>query len=394
MALPFIAICLTAGTSFAMLTMTRPFVPLFASELGAGPFAVGVVAAAFAVLPLPLAVPAGALTDRVGPRAMCLAGSLAMALVTMGVGLFPSMAALIAGQALLGVAQLTVVVSLQTAVASAKGDAAREHWFGLYTASVSLGQLIGPLIGGYVADRTAFTTTFIVAGLAGLVTPALAWGMPKQGMETTGGTSGGRSIRAIRRLLRHKGIQAGIVTSFGAIFTLGLRQAFFPLYLQGLGYPATVIGSLLSAQALASVLVRPAMPRIIAWSGGRFPVLVGSLALLAIAMLITPFSTTPVPLALASILIGIGLGLCQPISMVTVADSVEPEIRGLAMGVRMTGNRLAQLTNPLFFGAVTAAIGLGPAFILSGALLCFTTGLILRMREAFPAHGSPRSAPL
>jgi hypothetical protein len=48
---------------------------------------------------------------------------------------------------------------------------------------------------------------------------------------------------------------------------------------------------------------------------------------------------------------------------------VAPEVRGTALGVRITGNRLAQLFVPMAAGLVAGAAGLGAIFVLTGALI-------------------------
>ena len=59
--------------SLAMLNQialkgSRMLLSLYAIDLGAGPFAIGVLIAMFAVFPLMLALPAGKLADRIGAK--------------------------------------------------------------------------------------------------------------------------------------------------------------------------------------------------------------------------------------------------------------------------------------------------------------------------------------
>ena len=55
--------------------------------------------------------------------------------------------------------------------------------------------------------------------------------------------------------------------------------------------------------------------------------------------------------------------------MLIVADNSGSQERGLAMGLRLMGNRLAQLVNPLLFGVITSLSGLGAAFVTGGSIL-------------------------
>ncbi len=384
-----IALCSVTALSFLSLSMTRPLVPLFASELGAGPVLVGLVVATFAAFPFFAAVPAGALTDRLGARTMIVWGSFGCAIFSLVPGWWPTLGALLLSQAVIGTTQLGVIVGAQTLAGSAAAGEARERSLGWFTTANSCGQLAGPLVGGWIADHTSFATSFIVAGLIGLATPLAALALPSVRGRARMARSGFASLPEVRRLLRHEGVKAGILSSFAVLFTVGVRQAFFPLYVQGLGYSATVVGGLLSVHAFASVMVRPFMSTIITVCRGRFRVLAGSLSLLATGVLIIPVAHSLPALALTSVFVGIGIGLCQPLSMLTVADSVSGEIRGLAMGVRLTGNRLAQLVNPIFFGAVTAVWGLTAAFVLAGLLLFGSTAYLFRWKSHFHRSSEP-----
>ena len=71
-------------------------VSLFALELGAGSFAVGLLAALFATFPLLLAVQAGRLSDRFGVRYPMFLGGLTMALALAAPAVFPQLNALFA----------------------------------------------------------------------------------------------------------------------------------------------------------------------------------------------------------------------------------------------------------------------------------------------------------
>lgn len=362
--------------------MTRPLVPLYAASMGANPFLIGVVVAAHSLISLVLAVPAGSLTDFFGPKRMIIAGGFGMAASAALIGLIPGYASLIMGESLLGLSSLCIIVASQTFAGSVGPPSQRESNFGWFTTFASAGQLAGPLLGGLIADFWSFQLAFLAGGVFGLVASATAVLLPATKVRPQAQPLSGETWR-IRRLMRNDGVKAAIVSSFGVLFAIGVRGAFFPLYMAGLGYTATAISVQLMARALASMVVRPFLPHIVRLSGGRFVVLVGSIAVAAVGLGITPFFASFWPLFFCSLLIGVGLGLCQPLSMVAVADNTSDEERGLAMGLRLTGNRLAQVTNPLIFGLIATLSGLLPAFIVSGVILLGTAGLLGRWRSVF-----------
>lgn len=102
---------------------------------------------------------------------------------------------------------------------------------------------------------------------------------------------------------------------------------------------------------------------------GRGSVLMGSMLLAGGAIAALPFLTQPVVLGGLMLVIGIGLGVGQPMTIAWVVNRVPREQRGTALGVRLTGNRLGQLVLPAVFGTVASAGGLAAMFLVLAALL-------------------------
>lgn len=375
--------------SFMVTTFTRPLVPLLAQELGAGAAGVGAVVAAYAVVPLVLAVPAGALVDRLGCRRLFVTGAAGIVLGLAAIGLRPSIPVLLGAQAVAGLSELLVIVAGQTYATSLGTGRQREHHLGWYTTMVSAGQLVGPIAGGLLADTVGYARSFLVASGLGLLPAVVGTQVRDLPRNPEPAASEGASVKhereALRRILRTGGVRLAVVTSFAILFTMGVRQSFYPIFVEGLGYSAGLVGGMLSLRALASMSVRPFMPRIVRLMRGRFPTIFASMLLAALAILITPWTRDVASLALASVAAGVGLGLVQPLSMLAVAETVDQAERGLALGVRLTGNRLAQVTSPVLYGVVAEVVGIEAAFVAGGLLLLAATASLLLWRDTF-AH--------
>ena len=172
---------------FVHLAMAIPFVAivgarvlfvLYALELGASPFAVGLLATAMQLFPLLLSYAAGVLQDRFGARWL-----LAAAACCGGLGItlpyfFPGMPALYAACALCGIWSTFVIVLTQTLVGvlSRPGELARN--FSHYTVYAWSTQLFGPLLAGYSIDAIGHARTCLVLAPIALVSVAMLvlWG--------------------------------------------------------------------------------------------------------------------------------------------------------------------------------------------------------------------------
>ena len=101
---------------------------------------------------------------------------------------------------------------------------------------------------------------------------------------------------------------------------------------------------------------------------------------------LTPWLLHPVLLVGAAIVTGAGYGSNPPVVMQLLTEHSAAGTRGLVMGLRATAGRLAQVVQPLAFGAVAAVAGTAAAFPVSGAVLLAT---VLGSRRDLLALRSP-----
>lgn len=367
--------------------MLSLFVPLFALELGASPAQIGLLISLGFVLPLFLAMPLGGLVDRRGSRGLITISCAVTALVPLLVWAWPTLTALGILRIVTGVTQLLLVVAAQRHVATLGRGQAAERSFGWFSTFQSGGQLLGPLIGGFLLDFLGAGSSFMVAGVLAAAATVVARFIRRGG---DGGDTGRLrpygSAGEIRSLLGNYGVRMAILLSCGVLFAQGVRQSFLPVYLEQLSYAATTIGLLISLRALVSMLVRPFMPAIVRRLGGRAPAAFGMVLLLAVGLGATAFIESFTPLAIAAMMVGVGSGITQPLSIVTITDYVPRNRLGFALGLRLTGNRLAQALSPLLIGLVAEFAGIPWAFIAAAAALLVTAGIILKWRRPFEAQ--------
>jgi MFS family permease len=72
----------------------------------------------------------------------------------------------------------------------------------------------------------------------------------------------------------------------------------------------------------------------------------------AVGLPLPPWAT-----AVVVVLLGLGLGVGQPLTMSWLAETAPAGLRGRAMSLRLTGNRLGQVVLPSAVGLVAAGAG-------------------------------------
>lgn len=374
-------ICVVMAATFATQTMVATLAPLLAVSLGATPATVGLLVSMGAVLPLLLATLVGVAVDRFGPVRLIVLGSIGLAAAPVLVAVSPSLGALAVTQALVGLFHLMLVVAAQAYVAGLGSHATHEKNFGWYTTFLSVGQLIGPLTGGFIANSHGFPAAFAASSIIAIVAAALTYLLPR--VPSLGPTP--RSTRqvfeALAEVLKSRGATAAVVVSTCLILVLSAYQAFFPVHLELLGYPASAIGAFIGARALAAILVRPFISRIVSFCSGRKRAFLLALALTGMGLLVAGIAVSTLPLGAASAMLGIGLGLGLPLSMVATVEHVAAGSRGTALGLRLTGNYAALVLGPLLLGVMAEGVGVRGTLVFSGLLVVPAVVLLLRVRS-------------
>lgn len=371
-------LCIGVAMGFVGFSMTGPLIPLMITALGGSPGMLGLLMSITTIGSLLAAVPSGVLIQRYGTRSPVILASLGIALSFLLLYLVPSMGALFIALTLFKLGQIIFIVAVQSHVANL-GEG-RDHGldFGWYGAAAAAGQLIGPSFAGLIMDcygkRPTWAVTAVVMAFTGLAFYKLIG--PGRRERLLGDELGAGDTPNLKQLIDTTSVMA-ILASFVVIFAVGTRNTFYPVYLHNLGFTASVTGAMMSIRAFSSILVRSCMGGFVRMVGGRFPAIIISLFSLALGIGSTPFCRHPLTLSLNSLLVGFGIGMALPLSMATVADGVPPEKRGMAMGVRLTGNRLAELINPLFFGIISQWWGISTAFWTGGIILALVTLPIL-----------------
>jgi MFS family permease len=177
-------------------------------------------------------------------------------------------------------------------------------------------------------------------------------------------------FRAQWALMRtSRGVQLSVLVTAVGMFALGVYGSYLPVYLESLAMSPMVIGVLVSLRAGVSMLIRPFMARMIALVGGRGPAVMLALGTLSAGITFLGFSEQVVVIGMLAVLVGIGSGLTQPLSMVILAEAVDREKRSGALGMRLMANRAIHFLAPLAFGILLEMGGFALAFGMSGLLV-------------------------
>lgn len=380
----FIRACLSIFLLATSLFSIRPMVTYRALELGATTAQIGLLAASYGVLSFLLAIPTGRWIDRIGETRFIMAGAMLMTAMSFWLVAAGHIISLGIAQAVLGAGQIFGLVALQALVANCGPPGDRDARFGLFSVMASMGQVVGPGLAGFVASAAGGSArqVFLVSGflLLGAVASGVSlhrWPPPqnaRSGIEV--GTRAEATVPALGKVLKIRSMPQAMVASVTVLVTIDLLVAYLPAYGEANGIAVATVGILLSVRAAASVLSRLAMVMLIN-AFGRRNVFMLSLLLPAVALVLVPVLPSIGALYVLMAVAGFGLGLGQPLSVSWVAGSAPVEFRAMALGVRLTGNRLGQVVLPAAIGALGGATSVTAIFFALGAMLGGSSGIVL-----------------
>ena len=347
----------------------RPTTAYRAIELDVPVAWLGVLTASFAVVPLVLAVPSGQATDRFGERRVMLAGAVLMLLSAVVLATERGGAAgLVAGSVVLGTGHLLSVVGQQAAVANTAGPGRFDTAFGHYTFAASLGQAIGPALITVVGGEGALPDTrpiFVVSAVLGALLLVCTAVLRFPVRERAGGSA---EAGGMGTLLRLPGLVRALTVSCVVLAAVDITLVYLPALGADRGLAAGSVGLLLTLRAAASMTSRFFLGRLVRLTGRR-RLMLCSVALAAVTMAAVAVPMPVAGTAVLVVLLGLGLGVGQPLTMSWLAEMAPAGLRGRAMSLRLTGNRLGQVLIPSTVGLLAAGVGsAGVLWATAGAL--------------------------
>nr|WP_246195226.1 MFS transporter [Paracoccus litorisediminis] len=329
-------------------------------DLGFGSQVVGLLSAAFAILPIFMTVILGRANDRGGAVTSAMTGAVGLLAGCLILWLLPpSLASVLIATIILGISQTLVLASTQLMISRSSSRAHRDAMLGNYMVAISLGQAVGPLFvgsgGGFVVPVCG--AVFLLVAVASLlrarprrrerrVTPEI----PLSQIATT------------------RGLPWLIILGSICVASQDLILAFLPVLGAERGISPGVVGLLLSIRALAAMVSRVLFNRMVQ-RFGRISVTIFSSAAGGTGLLALGLSLPVWGLAMGLALTGFGVGMALISTVALTMVIAPPSARGTALSLRLTANRIAQFTIPLISGLLISPLGAAGVLAVAGAAL-------------------------
>lgn len=347
---------------------TRVSLTLSALHLQLATVQVGLVLSLYSLLPMLLAIPGGRWIDRTGARWPMMLGTAVIAVGLVVPFAWLAAPSLVVASVLVGLGFMPFHLGIQKLISEHGSPEDRRHNLSLMAIGFAVSAFLGPTTAGFLIDglghRFAFGTLAVLPLAALWWLRVLSERMP-EGRLVGPGTAGSMRLRDLLATpeLRRLYLVVALVSS-----AWDVHQFIVPLYGARIGLSASGIGLILGAFAVATMVVRMVVPLFLMdvseWKAILYAMLVAG----AVYAVYPAFSSLEALIALSFVL-GLGLGVSQPMTLSILARSAPANRLGEASGLRVTLVNGTQTVLPTAFGALGGAFGIAALFWGMAAML-------------------------
>jgi DHA1 family tetracycline resistance protein-like MFS transporter len=381
---PLLPIFLFVLVDVLGFSLVLPLLPFLTAEFAMTPLMVGAVQSANAVAQL-LAVPViGVLADRHGRRPLlllCVAGTF-VSFALLAAARSPAM--ILLSRVLDGA--LGGNISLANAcIADLTTPETRGKGMGLVGAAFGLGFIVGPAVGGILAQQYGWWVPPAVAAALSLLNLLCVYRMAEtlplpHRHATPLTTAVGADLKGVWRCLGDPVVGPLLGVRFGhcLVFTVFEQNyGFFTREVLSQTARSSAFG--LSFFALLFAAAQGVGLKALTRRLGPSPLLRAAFLAAAAAFALAAMASSPSSLAAVICILGPATGICNAVTTAEVSTHVGADVQGRTLGVSASLGSLSRIVGPLAAGPLLQGGGARVPFLLCAAL-CTLLALAARSR--------------
>ena len=370
-------------TFFAVLT---PLLPSYRDELGLSDAAVGVLSGSFAAGAVVLALPAGWIAARYGPRRATIIGLVGVGLFSTIFGWTDSIALLDGARFLQGAFGALMWAGAISWVISAAPRERRGQVMGTVIAAAVVGEMLGSPIGAVaheVGTGPVFSAVLVLAVAIALFAMTIPSVAEVEGQEVGDAVKAARRARLTRTVL----VLAGPSAAFGMIVVLG------PLRLDDLGATPWMIAGAFAGGSLIEAIVGPFVGRFSDRVGRKVPYLAGLVVMSAAIAVVGFFEVLPMLLfGVVLVAFGAGLAFTPASTLITDRATAAGLNQGYAAGSANVAWGGGQMVGAVGAGYLAGVAGYALPAVVMIVLLGVVWVLVRPIADPRPTEAEPLAA--
>jgi DHA1 family tetracycline resistance protein-like MFS transporter len=368
-----------------------PFLPSLARDLGASDFMAAALAACYSLMQFIVVPVWGRISDRVGRRPVLLWSIAASALGMVFLGLSQTLVTVFLSRLWSGAATANIAVA-QAYIADVTTPRERAKGMGIIGMGFGLGFMIGPFIGGELAQFHILghhqgTLPAFVSAAFSTINLVFAFRYLPESLSPESRTKPTRRLSLIdlgtlRTVARLPGVIPILIIAFSSIFWFSGVQAIFRLFtLDAFKMDVVGTGRILGLSGLVAVIVQGGLIGKLTRRFGEIRLLAAALVFMAAGFAVQALSVSlGLPtFILAAIITAAGTALYMPSVSSYISRRVGPDKQGATLGLMQSSNALARATGPLLWGLLYDTLGLRVPFYIGATCIALMLLMIPRL---------------
>lgn len=313
------------------IAVMLPLLPLFATELGARPFELGLLTSVFAITNGIGQLGAGFLTDRYGARRLISGGLAIYSSMNALIATAANAAWLLTWRALSGFGGGALLVSERVYIVEVTRPERRAFANGIVSAAASAGTVTGPAFGGLIAAIGGLRAPFVVVATTSAIAFVASLALRRRRVASADIDDSavlddvGRTNRgALAALLM---ANLAMLAGFGAFIT-----TYAPFATQRLDWTTVDVGFAFSFLGGGSILLGPPLAHLADRTSRRAVAMVATIPVALFGVVLVLAAERPIVWAVAFIAGG-GLTAYNAAWYALLADASETRRRGRTFGI-------------------------------------------------------------
>jgi len=381
----FITLFLAIFASMLGQGIVVPLLPVYAHELGASGFTIGIMFGIYSLSRTAFLPYFGSASDRGGRKPYITAGLLAYFLASIAYMFSRDVGALILVRFFQGIAAAIILPVAQAYVGELTPRGKEGFMMGLLNLSLYGGLSAGPVLGGIAKDTLGIRAAFIGMGVLCILAFFLCL-MFLPPIKDEPLVSRNKPQQHIMNFLRNRHLLGLFLFRFAATMSIGVFWSFGPLIANTkFNLSGSATGILIMLSVLISAVLTTPMGYLADRFNKRFMVMLGGV-ISVLSMLFFAYSEKAWGLYAASILLGISGGISVPAMMaMAVFVGRTNKYMGSVISLITMGHSLGMMTGPILAGILIDLIGMQPTLLGIAVFMAAMTLLFLPLTIRFDA---------
>ncbi|MCM3270711.1 MFS transporter [Paenibacillus elgii] len=382
---PLVILMVNMFITMVGMGLIIPILPKFITEFGASGQDMGYLVAAMGVTQLLFSPIAGEMSDKYGRKIMIVGGIGVFALSQLLFGLAGQMWLLYVSRLLSGIGAALLTPAMMAYVADITQEKDRGKGLGLFSASMSLGVVIGPGIGGFLADyglRVPFYVATAIAGVSVLLSMLFLPETQSREARQLARTAERKRENLFKQLLSSFRAPYFVLLLLVFMLTFGLMnfEAVISLYVDVKhGFTPKDISLMITLGALAGVFTQAVLFERLLRRFSERQILIAMFLLSAVMMLAVLVTKTYVSVFAVTILFFVATTIIRP-AVNTLLSKMAGNEQGFVAGMNNAYMSLGTIAGPSIAG-VLFDVNVNYPYVLGAAFMVASTAMLIGWKE-------------